>query len=200
MKQNKKYLEVKLDKTDLFKAQASFKLMNFERDSIDVRIVLGYPYTIVPIRTLGADSATASALKEFDEKLGSEIINSKCTHPCEASCDIKLFSHVLHGLTLNGYPLGDVPCYADYDREGDIIIGTDLLRIMEIHYGVSQRTFEFLFLGCMKSQADKRDFFRAMEDNFAVYIGNKGLQKQTDDVLNALEDITSKINISVGHK
>ena len=193
MGQSKKYLEIKLDKLDLFVAKANFRLMNFERKDFNVRVVLGYPYTVVPIRTLGADSATASTLKEFDEKLGSEIINSKCTHPCETSCDVKLFSHVLHGLVLNDYPLGDIPCYVDYDRGGDIIIGTDLLRIMEIHYGVSQKTFEFLLLGCMKSQADKRDFFRAMEDNFAVYIGNKGLQKQTDDVLNAIEDITSKI-------
>lgn len=200
MARSKNYLEVKLDKDDMFKLKANFKIMNFERNDMEVRIVLGYPYTVIPIKTLGVDSKTASVLKDFDEKLGSEIISSKCTHPCDSSCDIKLFSHVLHGLTLNDYELGDVPCYVDYDREGDIVIGTDLLRIMEIHYGVSQKTFEFLLLGCMKSQADKRDFFKEMETNFAVYIGNKGLQKQTDDVLNALEDITSKISKTGGKK
>ena len=187
------YLEIKLNKNDLFISNAKFRLMNFTREDIGVRIVLGYPYTIVPLRTLADDDSIIAMMKEFDEKLGSDTIESKCTHPFDGCENIKLFSHVMHDLELNDYFVGDVPCYVDYDRSGDIIIGTDLLRAMEIHYGVSQKTFEFLLLGCMKSQADKRKFFRAMEENFAVYIGNKGMQKQTDDVLNAIQDITSKI-------
>ena len=87
MGQSKKYLEIKLDKSDLFVAKANFRLMNFERKGFNVRIVLGYPYTVVPIRTLGADSATASTLKEFDEKKAVE--NAKIireTLPIETWC------------------------------------------------------------------------------------------------------------------
>lgn len=58
---------------------------------------------------------------------------------------------------------------------GNILIGMNILSNFEFYCGLSRQNNEYLFIGVLKDQEDKSDYYRALEYHFGVVTNCKDL-------------------------
>lgn len=76
------------------------------------------------------------------------------------------FKHTLESAQFEGYPLGDITVGINYDRRGTNLIGMDILKLFDFHIGTSLITNNVTFVGVLKNQQDKSDYYNALKEHF----------------------------------
>ena len=64
------------------------------------------------------------------------------------------FKHTVFSLSLGGYEIGDCEARISYDRTGNILIGMDILKLMDVHIGTID-TGETVLLACKRGELSK---------------------------------------------
>lgn len=90
-------------------------------------------------------------------------------------CGAMKFEHMAYEMTLNGYSVGNQRLYINYDRVGNILIGMDILRQFELHFGEALREDEkdnvhkgeYIILGCLKNNP-ANEYLGALERYFGT--------------------------------
>lgn len=78
------------------------------------------------------------------------------------------FRHTLKSVEFEGYPIGDITVGVNYDRRGINLIGMDILKLFDFHIGTSLVTNNVIFIGVLKSQLDKSDYYNALREHFGL--------------------------------
>lgn len=157
-----------------FFTEATFKIFGNIYLARKVKIDTGCSYTTIPYRRLiqHPESALQMKVHDIDDNIeylityGVESGGLKHKKPItreeKIDCAAMKFKHPVDHFFLNGYEFTDREVYVNYDRRGNILIGMDILQLMDFHCGESLADYEdehiqiykgdFLFLGCLKSQ------------------------------------------------
>lgn len=93
----------------------------------------------------------------FDEKMKCEAIK---------------FEHKLTNFSLGNYIMPDLNIYVNYNREGNILIGMDIIKLFDIHIGTSNITGKETLIAVLKSQKDKSDYYKALYEHFDLIRGS----------------------------
>ena len=82
-------------------------------------------------------------------------------------CKALKFLHNDVNMNIGGYDIvSDV--YVNYDRVGNPLIGMDILRNFTFICDVSALTGEYVFIGCLKNQKNKDDYYDAVRNHFGL--------------------------------
>lgn len=78
------------------------------------------------------------------------------------------FTHTIKSATFEDYSIGDIEVGINYDRRGTCLIGMDILQLFDFHIGTSLVTNNVIFIGVLKSQLDKSDYYNALREHFGL--------------------------------
>ena len=84
-------------------------------------------------------------------------------------CNAVNFQHNVPYFSINDYILSDVgSVMVSYNRENNILIGMDILSQLDFHCGYSKVLNNYIFIGVLRTQEDKSDYYKALEEYFGV--------------------------------
>lgn len=89
------------------------------------------------------------------------------TYNDKISLDAIKFQYKVN-LILNSYSLGIQSIYLNYNRRGTNLIGLDLLSKMDFYVGLSHITGTIVFIGVLREQKDKSDYYTALKGHFGL--------------------------------
>ncbi|MCR4961947.1 MAG: hypothetical protein K6A74_10855 [Lachnospiraceae bacterium] len=160
------YIELVLSSKNEFRAEASFSINGLFFSKVNVKIDTGCPRTSFPMLKLGLSDAEAYRLKEKDcnditiAKSISFGVNDTKQKKEEDKRKFKAkrymelnsisFKHKADNFSLSGVSLGSPDVLVSYDRVGNILIGMDILKQLEIHIGETEKG-ETILLACHKN-------------------------------------------------
>lgn len=163
MKNN--YIELVLTAKNEFRAEASFEINGMLFSKVNVKVDTGCPRTSFPMLKLGISDTEAYKLKVRDcgdKRVAKSIsfgVNDTKQKKDEDKKKFKSqrymelnsisFKHTAIDFSLNDLSLGDIDVLVSYDRVGNILIGMDILKKLEIHIG-TLATGETVLLACSK--------------------------------------------------
>lgn len=158
-----------------------------------VKIDTGCTLTSIPLMSLGYSKEQCKSLKKEDLKkyrdgtvqavrsLGVETDKDIVLSPLSKMSDLDLlndrsvcFVHA-SSFRLNDYEIGITRYKVNYDRFNHGLIGMSTLSNFEFYCGLSRQNNEYLFIGVLKDQEDKSDYYRALEYHFGVVTNCKDL-------------------------
>lgn len=138
----------------------SFTVINYF--NIDPSIVQGEIYKIMDLdakvpymRAFGVES---SGFYSKPPKSRGEFLRDKSLR----------FKHTLESAVFEGYPLGNITVGVNYDRRGTCLIGMDILQLFDFHIGTSLLTNKVVFIGVLRSQQDKSEYYNALREHFGL--------------------------------
>lgn len=159
------YIELVLTSKNEFRAEASFRINGLDFSKVNVKIDTGCPRTSFPMLKLGISDTEAYKLKVQDcndssvAKSISFGVNDTKQKKEEDKRKFKAkrymelnsisFRHTAGDFMLDGVDIGDIDVLVSYDRVGNILIGMDILKKLEIHIG-TLKTGETVLLACPK--------------------------------------------------
>ena len=76
------------------------------------------------------------------------------------------FTHTIKSAIFEDYNVGDIEVGINYDRRGTCLIGMDILQLFDFHIGTSLITNNVTFVGVLKNQQDKSDYYNALKEHF----------------------------------
>lgn len=125
---------------------------------------------------------------------GVERIDYPSNTPLIDRRDI-VFREVLKQVNLEGYILPkNFEVYVNCDTTGNILLGMDILQFFDFHCGLSKVLNNYVFIGVLRTQEDKSDYYRALEEHFGFY----------SDVKDVIVDLAVKDeklkDLSVGYR
>lgn len=82
------------------------------------------------------------------------------------NCKAISFHHIIDGIELEGYSIPVKSVKINYDRPRSVLIGMDILQLMEFYCNISRINGEYVFIGCLRNQVDKSEYYRALNDHF----------------------------------
>lgn len=85
----------------------------------------------------------------------------------KVSCEAMKFMHGISDLTIDGVKIPALNIHVNYDRRSNILIGMDILSIMETHIGISGQTGKLTLLSCPYGLFND-DFNNALEKHFGL--------------------------------
>lgn len=192
---SKKYLLVELNKQSEFRADFTASLLGINIES-SLKIDTGAVRSLIPLKSvyfsdrcdLDADDDLYKG--DFYKNLKKSYIDSgekygfmrgieRVDYPKETPIldrrDI-VFNKQLDNLVLCGYNIIDTFNIAvNCDTNGNILLGMDILQLFDFHCGYSNKLDSFVFIGVLKSQEDKSDYYRALEKHFGIVTSCKDL-------------------------
>ncbi len=59
-----------------------------------------------------------------------------------------------------------------------MLIGMDILSKLDFHCGYSKSLNNYIFIGVLRSQEDKSDYYRALEEHFGILSNSKDVLYQ----------------------
>ncbi|MBQ9438488.1 MAG: hypothetical protein IJU50_09150 [Lachnospiraceae bacterium] len=167
------YMELILTAKNEFRAEAAFQINGMFFDKVNVKIDTGCPRTSMPMLKLGLSDFEAYKLKAQDcgdKSIAKSIsfgVNDSKQKKEEDKKKFKAkrymelgsisFRHTAKNFVLDDLDMGDIDVLVSYDRVGNILIGMDILKNLEIHIGTLQ-TGETVLLACQKG--DLSDEYR----------------------------------------
>ena len=175
------FIRVVLNLKNELRADADFELNGRLFTDISVKIDTGCPRTSFPVLRMGISDMEAYRLKQRDcndisvAKTISFGVNDSRRKKDEDKRRFKAhrymdlnsisFRHIAKGLSIDGVLLGDYEVSVSYDRIGNILIGMDILRTLEIHMGRIS-TGEIVMIACPKNNIslDYRDELNKLFD------------------------------------
>ena len=160
---NNEFLEIKLNSKNEFRTTASFELNGMYFSAVNVKIDTGCPHTSFPVLKLGISEETAYKLKQkdcFDNSIAKTISFGVNDSKAKRDDDKKKFKskrfmelnsisfkHTANSFSLGNLMLGNFPISVSYDRTGNILIGMDILRNLNIFIGTNT-IGETILLAC----------------------------------------------------
>jgi hypothetical protein len=134
-----------------FRTAANLVFKGNAYSKVDVKIDTGCGHSSFPAMKLGLSAKAAYAMKAHDcaddtvQKSISFGVNDSALSRSEDKKKFRngmymdlasiTFKHHLDTLTLDGYDIGDCDIRISYDRTGNILIGMDILKKLDIHIG-----------------------------------------------------------------
>lgn len=147
------FCKIVLSAKNEFRTTADFELNGLTFHAVDVKIDTGCPHTSFPALKLGISDEVAYRMKEKDcadnavQKTISFGVNDSKQKRDEDKKKFKSrrfmelnsisFRHKAQNFTLGGLLLGDFDISVSYDRTGNILIGMDILKNLDIHIGTN---------------------------------------------------------------
>ena len=77
------------------------------------------------------------------------------------------FIHSSH-LFIDGFDLGVKKFKVNYDRYNHGLVGMNILSQLDFHCGYSKVLNNYIFIGVLRTQEDKSDYYRALEEHFGI--------------------------------
>lgn len=180
-----KYIKIKMIPTKQgvggsFITQANFKLDNIEMPFIDitVKIDTGCSISTIPVRKLNVSKSIRSTLKLNDIRdnikyylsYGIETGGEKHKVPElleeKMQCPAMKFEHNIVDFSIGGVDISNTTICLNYDRNSNILIGMDILKLWDIHIGTIH-TGETIFLACPKEQIN-HEYLLELENTFGI--------------------------------
>lgn len=94
-------------------------------------------------------------------------------------CNAVNFQHNVPYFSINDYILSDVgSVMVSYNRGNNILIGMDILEKLDFHCGYSKVLNNYIFIGVLRTQEDKSDYYRALEEHFGILSNSKDVLYQ----------------------
>ena len=159
------YLKIIMTDRNEFRTTADLSFRGTDYTKVDVKIDTGCGYSSFPVSRLGispteayllkvSDSADPAIRKAIsfgvnDSKLKREEDKKKFKSKMYMDLTSVTFRHSITGLSIGNYDIGDVDVRISYDRTGNILIGMDILKSLDVHIGTIE-TGETVLLGCNK--------------------------------------------------
>lgn len=78
------------------------------------------------------------------------------------------FTHTIKSAIFEDYNIGDIEVGINYDRRGIGLIGMDILQLFDFHIGTSLLTNKVAFIGVLRSQQDKSEYYNALREHFGL--------------------------------
>lgn len=175
-----RYVRSVLDKNNEFRVEADFVIFDIMAFGTDVKLDTGATSTFVPIRTVGGlSSLEIQNLKYKDIKdkniiriysRGIETGKNIVQEPKSIAEAMEFrnisFRHTLESLSIGGVRLGDTEANINYNFNGNILIGMDIMKNWDIHIGRNKHG-ETVFIGCPYSQLNQ-NYYLAIEKEFGL--------------------------------
>ncbi len=110
-------------------------------------------------------------IKKHEEMLfkSGNLLECKCIN----------FKHNISKFLLNGYDIEKSSIRVSYNRQNNILIGMDVLQLFDFHCGYSRVLDNYIFIGVLRTQEDKSDYYKALEEHFGI------LSNINEDFLNS---------------
>ena len=176
------YLLIELSDKNELRGDASFKLLGKKYSNINVKIDTGCPYTSIPVRKIGMSEQLAQQCKLSDsnDKNVKKAISFGVNDDQKKRANDNLnfcagdymsinsvsFIHILENLEINGCKISDsIEIKVSYDRTGNILIGMDILKKMDIHIGFSKIYKKNVLIACMKDRINSQ-YLVALNEHF----------------------------------
>jgi hypothetical protein len=150
-----------------FRTTANLSFKGTDYSKVDVKIDTGCGYSSFPVLRLGitstdaynmkvSDSADCTIKKAIsfgvnDSKIKREDDKKKFKNKLYMDLASITYKHHLLNLSLNDYEIGDCDVRISYDRTGNILIGMDILKMLDVHIGTIS-TGETVLLACKKNE------------------------------------------------
>ncbi len=176
------FCKIVLSAKNEFRTTADFELNGLTFHTVDVKIDTGCPHTSFPVLKLGISDEVAYRMKEKDcaddsvQKTISFGVNDSKQKRDEDKKKFKShrfmelnsisFRHTAQGFTLGGLLLGDFVVSVSYDRTGNILIGMDILKNLNIHIGTNAEGKTVLL--AIKQQEETEEFRMELAKLFNV--------------------------------
>lgn len=157
------------------------------------KIDTGCTFTSIPLMFFGYSESKCKELKKLDIEryrngeidvvrgLGVETSKNKVFPPISSMSDEEIFLDesicFKHNadMSFDNFSLGNVDFKVNYDRYNYGLIGMNILQLFDFHCGYSNELNNFIFIGVLKSQEDKSDYYRALEKHFGIVTSCKDL-------------------------
>lgn len=163
----------------VFRAKADFRLDNFLSPFYDIDVIIdtGCSISTIPLKRLKVSDTLCKVLKGADisDKIpyylsyGVESGGLKHKEPVtdeeKMVCPAMKFEHKISDFTIEGVDISCNKICLNYDRNGNMLIGMDILQNWHIHMGISKVTGKNLFLACPKENVCQ-DFKELSEKHF----------------------------------
>lgn len=150
--------------------------------NINVKIDTGCPYTSIPIQKLGISKSQAQMMKQKDclnpnikkdisfgvNDTQGDIQTALNMFRTDNYISLKQITFIHHDLEIK---IGNITIRKQdvkisYDRQGNILLGMDILKEWDIHIGTID-TGETIFLGCPKNQMNVA-YLEELENTFHI--------------------------------
>lgn len=167
---------------------------------VRAKIDTGAYYSLIPLKTLAISDRKCEEIKkdlvtrsDIPEVIISGVEDTyRGKNLSSMTVDDKIlfkglaFLVNIDNISLNGYFLGSSDIFVSCDTQGDILIGMNILKIFDIHIGLSKICGKVVFLGCLKSnitseylfQLEKHFGYTTMERKNATLFRNKVLRRK----------------------
>lgn len=158
------YLCIEVNQRNELRTRMSFNLFQMQFHDVDVKIDTGCPFTMIPLRAAGLSEHATSRLKRRDcenpeivkhisfgvndteEKREQDKENFRNKNYLQVSSIS--FRHSFENVSLGGFQVGNAELLVSYDRTGNVLIGMDVLRLFDVHMGISAVTGTHTMLAC----------------------------------------------------
>lgn len=97
-------------------------------------------------------------------RIQKKLFNERRYQECTAIS----FYHDLNGIVLGDYEIPIKRIKVNYDRPSSMLIGMDILSQLDFHCGYSKVLNNYIFIGVLRTQEDKSDYYRALEEHFGI--------------------------------
>ncbi|MCI8718578.1 MAG: hypothetical protein K1W19_18255 [Lachnospiraceae bacterium] len=169
----------------------------------NVKIDTGCSFTNIPLMFFGYSKNQCRELKKFDIKnfrngetkiirsLGVEFNKNTKLPSIDSMTDKELFEDesicFIHSsrLFIHDFDLGIKKFKVNYDRYNHGLVGMNILSKLDFHCGYSKVLNNYIFIGVLRTQEDKSDYYKALEEHFGI------LSNMNENFLNS-EDIKNE--------
>lgn len=164
-----------------FVAYADFSLDNFRTrfKDIEVKIDTGcsvsvihserlrIPKVLSQTKKLSDINANIPFLCSYGVETGGLKHDIPSTFSEKVSCEAMKFAHNISDLIIDGVKVPASTIHINYDRKSNILIGMDILSLMETHIGLSRYNGKLILLACPYGQIVD-SFNEAIEKHFGL--------------------------------
>lgn len=181
------YIKIKMTPTKQgiggsFVTKADFKLDNIAVpfNNIVVKIDTGCSISTIPVRKLKVSEAMRMSLKKNDIKngtayylsygveTGGEKHEEPVTFEEKMLCPAMKFEHILSDFRIAGAKINASKICLNYNRNGNILIGMDILKEWDIHIGTNVLGETFMLACPMDNLND--EYYNALREYFSYHI------------------------------
>lgn len=174
-----KYLIV-LEDNRVLRANLRVSLYGNEYD-IPCKIDTGCGQTVIPIRRLVSDEVAVKLKKQaleidqlkyhrtygVSDTISTRERDTQLLNEGKAiECTSLHFRYPIKEIAINGYRIPTRYIGINYDRTGNILIGMDILKMLDIHMGTDSNG-EFIMLACDKDKLTL-EYLQALKETFGI--------------------------------
>lgn len=180
------YIKCALNEKNAFRVSTEFTIFNTLIKRDDLKIDTGCGYTSFPVKTLGIltnsdriSYKTQDILngvkwrKAYGIETGGTKHKKLNTFQDKLSCEALNFQKKIIDFSVNGVKLNVNSIFVNYNRNGNLLLGMDILKDWDIHIGTIEdeslpENGQTIFLGCPRDQIND-DYLLELERLFGIH-------------------------------